>query len=157
MSAHSSPHFAELTLSYPLLQLAVSLLNDFALVYLLAPVAARSAVSRGPLRMMLASLPAHALQRAQPGQPAFTAAQRLACFAIKAVQYGSVGFAMGCMGTGLVHGLTAMRERADTSYEPPPVVQPILGTGLGWLYFMGMSSNMRYNTINAMEDALYSR
>lgn len=137
-------------------QVCVSLLNDFALVYLLAPTSRTRAVAAGSLQAKIAALPAHMFQRAAPGMPGFTAAQRLGCFALKAVQYGTIGFVMGCTGTGIVHGLTNTREKLDPSSTPPPVTQSMLGTGLGWLIFMGLSSNVRYNTINAAEDFLYS-
>lgn len=53
--------------------------------------------------------------------------------------------------------MTAARERFDSAFEPPPTEQPIAGTGLGWLYFMGLNSNVRYNALNAAEDVLYAR
>lgn len=87
----------------------------------------------------------------------FTLAQRAACFFVKAAQYGAVGFVMGCAGSALVHAMTAARERFDAAFEPPPTEQPIAGTGLGWLYFMGLNSNVRYNALNAAEDVLYAR
>ena len=87
----------------------------------------------------------------------FTLAQRVGCFCLKAAQYGTVGFVMGCAGSALVHGMTALRIRLDAAFEPPPTEQPIAGTGLGWLYFMGLNSNIRYNAINAAEDIMYSR
>jgi hypothetical protein len=76
---------------------------------------------------------------------------------VKATQYGAVGFTMGCIGSAIVHGMTALRERLDTAFEPPPTEQPIAGTGVGWLYFMGLNSNIRYNALNAAEDILYAR
>lgn len=62
-----------------------------------------------------------------------------------------------CSGSALVHAMTAARERFDSAFEPPPTEQPIAGTGLGWLYFMGLNSNVRYNALNAAEDVLYAR
>lgn len=87
----------------------------------------------------------------------FTLAQRAGCFFLKAGQYGAVGFVMGCIGSSIVHAMTAVRMRMDSAFEPPATEQPIAGTGLGWLYFMGLSSNIRYNAINAAEDIMYSR
>ena len=87
----------------------------------------------------------------------FTLAQRAGCFCLKAAQYGTVGFVMGCAGSAIVHGMTALRMHLDAAFEPPPTEQPIAGTGLGWLYFMGLNSNIRYNAINAAEDVMYSR
>lgn len=49
------------------MQVAVSLLNDFALVYLLAPTPECSVLKRGSLRARLAELPAHVFQRAPAG------------------------------------------------------------------------------------------
>jgi hypothetical protein len=145
---------------FVLSQVAVSLLNDFALVYLLAPTvapgaaaavaAAAAAANAGPLRSFLASLPAHVLQRGP-----FPVTSRAACFAARAVQYGAVGFTMGVTGSALVACLTALREAADPAWSPPPTYQSVLGTGIGWCYFMASSSNVRYNLVNAAEEALY--
>lgn len=81
----------------------------------------------------------------------------MACFLAKGVQYGTVGFVMGTVGSSLVLGLTSLRTMLDSSYEPPPVYQPVFGTGLGWLLFMSGSSNVRYNLINFIEDFAYER
>ena len=64
---------------------------------------------------------------------------------------------MGCIGSSIVHAVTAVRMRTDAAFEPPPTEQPIAGTGLGWLYFMGLNSNIRYNAVNAAEDVMYAR
>ena len=56
-----------------------------------------------------------------------------------------------------MHAMTAVRMHVDAAFEPPPVEQPIAGTGLGWLYFMGLNSNIRYNVVNAAEDIMYAR
>lgn len=135
-------------------QAAVSLLNDFALVYLLAPTGlpAPSAAARGSLAAALASLPAHAFQAGN-----FSTGARLACLGARAVQYGAVGLLMGCAGSALVRALVAAREAADPSYEPPPTEQRVLDTGLAWCYFMAVSSNLRYNAINGVEDWAYAR
>ena len=108
------------------------------------------AAAAGSLAARLRSLPAHVFQRGP-----YTPAQRVACFGSKAVQYGAVGFVMGVAGSGAVRCLTAAREALDPTFVPPATEQSVLGTGLGWLYFMGISSNVRYNLINAAEDALY--
>lgn len=64
---------------------------------------------------------------------------------------------MGCAGSALVRALVAAREAADPSYEPPPTEQRVLDTGLAWCYFMAVSSNLRYNAINGVEDWAYAR
>jgi hypothetical protein len=62
---------------------------------------------------------------------------------------------MGVTGSALVAGLTAVREATDPAWAPPPTRPSVLGTGVGWLYFMASSSNVRYNLVNAAEEALY--
>jgi len=149
---------------FVLSQVAVSLLNDFALVYLLAPTvpvgaataaaAAAAAVTglgfSAALRSRLAALPSHVLARGP-----YPLSARAACFAARAAQYGAVGFSMGVLGSSLVAGLTAVREAADPAWVPPPTRQSVLGTGVGWCWFMSTSSNVRYNLVNGAEDALY--
>ena len=137
-------------------QLAISLLSDFALVYLLAPSTLRSAAAGGSLRARIAAFPAHVFQRAAPGAP-FSLPARAATFLIKGVQYGGVGFAMGCLGAATVQGLVRLRERVDPDFESPATVQSIRGTGGAWSGFMATSSNVRYNLVNGLEDALYRR
>ena len=51
------------------MQCCVSLLCDFALVYLLAPTLAPSAAPASRLGRKVARLPAHVFQAALPGQP----------------------------------------------------------------------------------------
>lgn len=105
----------------------------------------------------MARLPAHIFQRAPPGVAPFSPAKRLATFALKALQYGGVGFGMGCLGSSAVQGLTRLRELLDPGFVPPATVQSALGTGAAWAGFMATSSNARYNVVNGMEDALYRR
>lgn len=138
-------------------QLAVSLLSDFALVYLLAPSTLRSAAAAGSLRGKLAALPSHVFQRSPPGRAPFALRTRAAALGVKSVQYGGVGFATGCLGAASVQGLIWLRERLDPGFIPPPTVQGVAGTGAAWGTFMSTSSLLRYNVVNGLEDALYRR
>ena len=83
--------------------------------------------------------------------------QRAGCFCLKAAQYGAVGCVMECIGSFMIHAVTAVRMRMDAAFEPLPREQPIAGTGLGWLCFMGLNSNIRYSAVNAAEDIMYAR
>lgn len=47
---------------------------------------------------MLDRLPAHVLQLSPVGRRPYTLSQRAACFGVKCVQYGVVGFCMGVLG-----------------------------------------------------------
>ena len=73
------------------------------------------------------------------------------------MQYGAVGFLLGCIRTSMVHTIAKLHMRVDLASGPPPAEQPIVGFGLGSLYFKGLNSVVRYNAINAAEDMLYSR
>ena len=57
----------------------------------------------------------------------------------------------------MVHTNAKLHKRVDSVSGPPPAEQPIVGSGLGWLYSKGLNSVVRYNAINAAEDMLYSR
>ena len=140
-------------------QLAVSLLSDFALVYLLAPSTLRSAAAAGSLRAKLEALPSHVFQSSPHllGPAPFTPISRLSTFLVKALQYGGVGYVMGCVGAASVRGLIMVRQRFDPVFSPPEKVQSLVGTGLCWSAFMATSSNARYNVVNGLEEALYRR
>jgi len=138
-------------------QLAVALLSDFAIVYLLAPSIYRSAAAPGSLRYKLEFLPSHVFQKSPSAVTPFTKTSRFTTFIIKGFQYSGVGYAMGCLGAASIQGLIWIRERVDPVFVPPPSVQSITGTGLAWSTFMGTSSNVRYNLLHGLEDYLYRK
>lgn len=146
-------------LEFTLCQLAVSLLSDFAIVYLLAPSINRPPAITGILRarLNLNGLPAHVFQVSPIGAPPYTLGARGATFMLKGLQYGLVGLFMGALGASCVHGLIRLRERFDPTFVPPKTVQSIVGTGTAWSGFMATSSNIRYNLVTVLEDLAYMR
>lgn len=144
-------------LEFTFCHLAISLLSDFGLVYLLAPSTTRPPPVTGSLRarLKLNLLPAHVFQLSPAGQVPFSAKARLATFLLKGVQYGAIGLCMGALGAACVHGLIIIREHIDPTFEPPKSVQSILGTGAVWSGFMATSSNLRYNALTVLEDMMY--
>jgi hypothetical protein len=106
---------------------------------------------------MLAALPAHVGQRSVPGVAPFTAAQRAAALGVRGLQYGTVGVVTGALGAASVQALVALREAFDPGFSPPATVQSVWGTGTAWGAFMALSSNLRYNGVNLVEEALYCR
>jgi hypothetical protein len=152
LAARRERFAAELDLT--LCHLAISLLSDFALVYLLAPRASSAwpspAGAGGARARLLAALPAHVFQAG-----AFPAAARVATLALKGVQYGAVGLAAGAGGAAAVRALLRAREALDPSFAPPARAQSPARTGAAWAAFMATSSNARYNVVNALEQAAY--
>lgn len=163
-------------IDFTLCQLAISLLSDFALVYLLAPTTASTALAKigavastnstnsrstriRRLKAWVEALPAHVFQRSSisTSTPPFTIGHRAGTFLLKAVQYGSVGSTMGFLGTSAVHALIRTRELLDPAFSPPATVQSPQGVAAAWGTFMASSSNVRYNLVNASEDFLYSK
>ena len=144
-------------LEFTFCHLAISLLSDFGLVYLLAPSTTRPPPVTGSLRarLKLNLLPAHVFQLSPAGKVPFSAKARLATFLLKGVQYGAIGLCMGALGAACVHGLIIIRETIDPSFVPPKTVQSILGTGAVWSGFMATSSNIRYNALTVLEDIMY--
>ena len=133
-------------------QMLVSCANDFALVYLLSPAAGTARVANNWLARHLSNLPPHVL-----ASGLYSPLQRFTCFWYKAVQYGIIGFTMGVLGSSAVNRMTDLRELTDEEFDPPSEAPSAVLTGLGWLYFMGISSNVRYNLIAAAEQFLYRR
>jgi Protein RETICULATA-related len=155
LAARQERFFPEIEFTF--CQLAVSLLSDFALVYLLAPSIYRSAAAPGSFQYKLEFLPSHVFQKSPSAVTPFTKTSRFTTFIMKGVQYSGVGYAMGCLGAASVQGLIWMRERLDPVFLPPPTVQSISGTAFAWSAFMGTSSNVRYNLVHGLEDYLYRK
>lgn len=142
-------------IEFTICQLSISLMSDFALVYLLAPTAFVAPAAPGSLAAALARLPAYAFMPSPPGGPAFSLGQRCAALAFKGLQYGAVGVAMGALGTACVHGLLALRERSDPNFQPPARVQSVAGVATLWAAYMATSANLRFNAVNLAEELLF--
>lgn len=138
-------------IQFVLCQAAVSLMNDTALVYLLAPTGEQVAKRAAGFFGYLSSLPANVFQAGS-----FSISQRMACILYKGCIYSCIGLVMGLIGTQVVHSLTDLQEQMDPGFVPPAEMQPVLKSGFAWMGFMGISSNLRYQAVNGLERLLYS-
>lgn len=122
-------------IEFVLCHLTVSLLCDVALVSMLAPTVARAAPTSA-LGRLLDGLPANIFE---PG----SLVAKAGCLLYKGALYAVTGASMGYIGTQIVSLLTDAKEAMDPSYEPPAMVQDATIAAVGWLFFMGISSNIR--------------
>ncbi|CAO2182560.1 unnamed protein product [Urochloa humidicola] len=134
----SRPNFGLNELDFVFSTLVVGSILNFVLMYLLAPTAGVAAAA--------SSLPSHMFE---PG--AYTLGSRIATLMSKGATFAAVGFAAGLAGTALSNGLIAMRKRMDPAFETPNKPPPTLLNAATWALHMGVSSNLRYQTLNGVE------
>lgn len=120
--------------------LALELVGDAMLVWLLCPVAAFAATANPGF---LARLPKHA---AQIG--GFALPERVAALVFKGAQFGAVGFVSSLVGHGLT--TTMVRARGKKQHGGKELA-PLIPTSLTWGGFLMASSNPRYQLVNALE------
>lgn len=134
----------------------LELVGDFALIWLLAPAAMFGAPAPpSSMKGALSRLPSHFLQRATEGRN-FSQVQRLACIAVKSVQFGLVGFFSSVVGHSATKALVALRKRdaPSTGGESEVVLAPVLDNSLSWGGFMAISSTARYQLVNGIENRI---
>lgn len=85
----------------------------------------------------------------EPG--AFTLMNRLGTFVYKGTIFAAVGFGAGLVGTAISNGLIAMRKKMDPTFETPNKPPPTVLNAVTWALHMGISSNLRYQTLNGVE------
>ncbi|XVF29751.1 hypothetical protein REPUB_Repub15cG0149000 [Reevesia pubescens] len=140
----SRPNFGLNELDFVFSTLIVGSILNFTLMYLLAPTASASSSS---LPAIFANCPqSHMFE---PG--AYTFMNRLGTFVYKGAVFAAVGFAAGLVGTAISNGLIKMRKKMDPSFETPNKAPPTLLNALTWATHMGISSNLRYQTLNGIE------
>lgn len=143
----SRPNFGLNELDFVFSTLVVGCILNFTLMYLLAPTLSASAAT---LPSIFASCPASHMF--EPGS--FGLLNRLGTFVYKGAVFAGVGFAAGLAGTALSNGLIKLRKKMDPNFETPNKPPPTLLNAVTWAIHMGVSSNLRYQTLNGVEYAL---
>lgn len=140
----SRPNFGLNELDFVFSTLVVGSILNFTLMYLLAPTAASSASA---LPSIFAGCPnSHMFE---PGS--FGLMARCGTFVYKGVIFAAVGFAAGLVGTAMSNGLIAVKKKMDPTFETPNKAPPTVLNAVTWAVHMGLSSNLRYQTLNGAE------
>lgn len=140
----SRPNFGLNELDFVFSTLVVGAILNFTLMYLLAPTMTTSASN---LPALFASCPkSHMFE---PG--AYSLLERLGTLVYKGTIFAVVGFGAGLVGTSLSNGLIKLRKKMDPNFETPNKPPPTLLNSLTWAGHMGLSSNLRYQTLNGIE------
>ncbi|KAJ8755322.1 hypothetical protein K2173_019120 [Erythroxylum novogranatense] len=143
----SRPNFGLNELDFVFSTLVVGSILNFTLMYLLAPTA--SASSAGVPAMFANCPTSHMFE---PG--AYSLLNRFGTLVYKGSIFAAVGFAAGLVGTAISNGLINMRKKMDPTFETPNKPPPTLLNAVTWAIHMGVSSNLRYQTLNGIEYAL---
>ncbi|XP_010251654.1 PREDICTED: protein RETICULATA-RELATED 3, chloroplastic-like [Nelumbo nucifera] len=138
------PNFGLNELDFVFSTLVVGSIVNFILMYLLAPTATASSVN---LPAIFASCPkSHMFESG-----AFSVLDRFGTFVYKGTLFAAVGFAAGLVGTAISTGLIKMRKKMDPNFETPNKPPPTVLNAITWAIHMGLSSNLRYQTLNGVE------
>ncbi|XP_022770035.1 protein RETICULATA-RELATED 3, chloroplastic-like [Durio zibethinus] len=141
----SRPNFGLKELDFVFSTLIVSSILNFTLMYLLAPT---TSASSSTLPAIFSKCPpSHMFE---PG--AYTFMNRFGTLIFKGAVFAAVGFGAGLVGTAISNGLIKMRKKMDpSSFETLNKPPPTLLNALTWAIQMGVSSNLRYQTLNGIE------
>ncbi|CAN8260049.1 unnamed protein product [Cochlearia groenlandica] len=142
----SRPNFGLNELDFVFSTLVVGSILNFTLMYLLAP----SAVSPGSANFLpgiFRNCPASHMFE----QGSFTVMNRFGTLVYKGMLFATVGLAAGLVGTAISNGLIILRKKMDPSFETPNKPPPTLLNSLTWAAHMGVSANVRYQTLNGAE------
>uniref|UniRef100_A0A0E0C9D4 Uncharacterized protein n=1 Tax=Oryza meridionalis TaxID=40149 RepID=A0A0E0C9D4_9ORYZ len=138
----SRPNFGLNELDFVFSTLVVGSILNFVLMYLLAPTAGASAAASAAA----SGLPSHMFEAG-----AYSLGSRVATLLSKGATFAAVGFAAGLAGTAISNGLISLRKRMDPAFETPNKAPPTLLNAATWAIHMGVSSNLRYQTLNGVE------
>ncbi|KAF5202880.1 Reticulata-related 3 protein [Thalictrum thalictroides] len=144
----SRPNFGLNELDFVFSTLIVGSIMNFVLMYILAPTAVSASSSTLP--GIFASCPTSHMF--EPGT--FGVLDRFGTFVYKGVLFGCVGFAAGLVGTAISNGLIKLRKKLDPDFVTPNKAPPTVLNALTWATHMGLSSNLRYQTLNGIEFVL---
>ncbi|PWA57649.1 hypothetical protein CTI12_AA409540 [Artemisia annua] len=140
----SRPNFGLNELDFVFSTLVVGSILNFTLMYLLAPTLGSTSTT---LPFIFANCPTSHMF--EPGP--FSVMNRLGTLVYKGTLFAAVGLGAGLAGTALSNGLIKMRKKMDPNFESPNKPPPMLLNAVTWAIHMGVSSNLRYQTLNGIE------
>uniref|UniRef100_A0A5B7AUM1 Uncharacterized protein n=1 Tax=Davidia involucrata TaxID=16924 RepID=A0A5B7AUM1_DAVIN len=140
----SRPNFGLNELDFVFSTLVVGSILNFVLMYLLAPTLSSSTPNLPSIFMNCPT--SHMFE---PGP--YSLVNRFGTFVYKGTLFAAVGFAAGLVGTLLSNGLIKMRKKMDPNFETPNKPPPTILNAFTWAIHMGVSSNLRYQTLNGVE------
>ncbi|KAL0345065.1 UNVERIFIED_CONTAM: protein RETICULATA-RELATED 3, chloroplastic [Sesamum radiatum] len=140
----SRPNFGLNELDFVFSTLVVGAILNFVLMYILAPTSSSSIQT---LPAIFANSPASHMF--EPGP--YSLLNRLGTFVYKGALFAAVGFAAGLLGTAISNGLIMMRKKMDPDFETPNKPPPTLLNAVTWAIQLGISSNLRYQSLNGIE------
>ncbi|KAM7261839.1 hypothetical protein ACFE04_020916 [Oxalis oulophora] len=141
----SRPNFGLNELDFVFSTLVIGSIMNFTLMYLLAPT-----TTLVTLPAIFANCPTSHMF--QPGP--FSLLHRLGTCVYKGTLFVAVGFAAGLFSTALSNGLIATRKKMDPDFQTPNKPPPTVLNATTWAIHMGLSSNLRYQTLNGIEFVL---
>ncbi|KAA8517615.1 hypothetical protein F0562_015089 [Nyssa sinensis] len=140
----SRPNFGLNELDFVFSTLVVGSILNFVLMYLLAPTMSSS--SSGLPSIFMNCPTSHMFE---PGP--YSLLNRFGTFVYKGTLFAAVGFAAGLVGTVISNGLIKMRKKMDPNFGTPNKPPPTVLNAVTWAIHMGVSSNLRYQTLNGIE------
>ncbi|KAK1351504.1 protein RETICULATA-RELATED 3, chloroplastic [Heracleum sosnowskyi] len=143
----SRPNFGLNELDLVFSTLVVCFILNFTLMYILAPTMASSGTA---LPSFFASCPSSHMF--EPGP--FSVLDRFGTFVYKGMLFAAVGFTAGLVGTALSNGLLTLRKKMDPTFETPNKPPRTMLNALTWAAQVGLSANLRYQTLNGVEYVL---
>ena len=136
-------------LDFFLTDCVVGAVLNFVLIWLLAPTVAAKA-GPGPFAAQLSKLPAFVFESGQ-----FTLGQRAGAGLYKGSLFGACGFLGSVGGTSLAYMIFMARQAAAGGEAKKKELPNVMANSLGWASFMFVSTNPRYQVVNAVEQAIY--
>lgn len=143
----SRPNFGLNELDLVFSTLVVCFILNFTLMYILAPTIASSGAA---LPSIFARCPTSHMF--EPGP--FSVLDRFGTFVYKGMVFAAVGFTAGLVGTALSNGLLMLRKKLDPTFETNNKAPRTMLNALTWAAQVGLSANLRYQTLNGVEYVL---
>ncbi|KAL5707588.1 Protein RETICULATA-RELATED 3 [Ranunculus cassubicifolius] len=143
------PNFGLNELDFVFSTLVVGAIVNVVLIYVLAPTAATITTASAP--SIFSSIFANSPKGHMFESGAYTVLDRFGTLIYKGILFSAVGFAAGLLGTAISNGLLAVRKKIDPSFETPNKAPPTVLNALTWAAHMGVSCNLRYQTLTGVE------